>query len=106
MDAMNEHTCPSVTISSWRDFLAVTTPYMETGIKFAYRGAADSAWDLKPSLLRLAPGATAERLLQLEQEAVDGFVAQAHLYLGAEHLPQQHEPVLYWWSLMQHYSAP
>src|SRR2546427_10987900 len=68
IEQLNEHNCPTETIRSWRDLMAVTSRYMDTGIRYAYRGEADQSWDLVPSLLRLAPDATADRLLRLERD--------------------------------------
>jgi len=102
---LDEQNCPSKTIGSWDELMALTSAYMATGIRYAYRGHADSSWDLKPSLLRLVPGADAERLLRLERETTEEFAAQAHLYLSAEHLPHD-LPGVSWWPLMQHYGAP
>jgi hypothetical protein len=104
---LDDKNCPSRTIGSWKELMNLADDYMATGIHYAYRGHADASWDLTPSLLRLAPGASAEHLLRLEREATEEFAAQAHLYLGAEHLPQRDElPMVSWWPLMQHFGAP
>src|SRR2546427_7040653 len=107
IEQLNEHNCPTETIRSWRDLMAVTSRYMDTGIRYAYRGEADQSWDLVPSLLRLAADATADRLLRLERDAYEEFATQAHLHISDEHLPRAHEPkIVSWWPLMQHHGAP
>src|SRR4051812_132286 len=104
---LDEANCPKQDVGSWEELMALVNAYMATGIRYAYRGQADHTWGLEPSLLRTAPQADIERLLRLETEATEEFAAQAHLYLGAEHLPQPGELLpASWWPLMQHYGAP
>src|SRR4051812_19627182 len=105
---LTEQSCPHRTIRSWLDFVAITATYGETGIQFAFRGEADHRWRLTPTLLRQAPYTESRQLLIAEKEAMRAFVTQAHLHLGAEHLPQKGEPEFEfeWWALMQHYGAP
>jgi hypothetical protein len=81
---------------------------MRTGLQFAFRGEANRQWRLTPSLLRRAPYTDSGKLLVAEQEAMRAFMAQAHLHLAAEHLPQKDESEfeLEWWALMQHFGAP
>src|SRR2546422_10729037 len=88
IEQLNEHNCPTETIRSWRDLMALPSRYMDTGIRYAYRGEADQSWDLVPSLLRLAPHATADRLLCLERAAYEEVATPAHLHINHEHFPR------------------
>ena len=76
-------------------------------MKHLYRGQSDEDWQLDDSLSRLVEPAlaTRDRLINLEQIAWREFRGQAHLYmpLGGE---PNHESLLDWWSLMQHFGCP
>ena len=86
--------------------MQLITAYLEAGLPYAYRGHADCAWDLRPSLLRIAPSAEATHLLELGKALVTEFKSQAHLALDSRELPQLGEPAAAWWALMQHHGAP
>src|ERR1700687_5650335 len=97
---------PTLIIKSWQHFMDATAAYFDTGLPFAYRGHADTGWDLKPSLLRLSPSADVAHLLGLEKALAAEFKAQAHLALHFEELPKAGEPDAAWVALMQHHGAP
>lgn len=79
---------PAVQFDSWRSFSSQVINHVESGSRFVYRGQADSAWDLSPSLLRVVvEGAPVRQILDLEKHCLAEFMAQAHLYIGSEHLP-------------------
>jgi len=102
----DEQLVPTVVIESWQHFMQLITAYLEAGLPYAYRGHADCAWDLRPSLLRIAPSAEATHLLELGKALVTEFKSQAHLALDSRELPQLGEPAAAWWALMQHHGAP
>lgn len=98
---------PGVVMAGWQQFVSHASEYIRSGGAFAYRGQADAAWELQPTLLRHSlAGATPEEILELERQLFDEFRAQAHLHLGPEHLPARTESPISWWALMQHYGAP
>ncbi len=106
--SLTEENCPYRTFGSWLEFVAASSVLAETGIQFAFRGEADHKWRLTPTLLRRAPYKASRDLLVAEREAMRAFMAQAHLHLSSEHLPEKGEPEfeLEWWALMQHFGAP
>lgn len=100
------------TIQNWAEFdrLISSKNYR----KWIYRGHSNSEWELESSLHRAFKEAQSihklnngngKTLNRLDHEKVmlDRFKCNAHLYL--DHLPQ-HDDLLSWLSLMQHYGAP
>lgn len=102
---------PTSEISEWDKFVRMVsllgrkvfpTPYV-------FRGQANSAWSLKPSLLRLLPSSTQPaRAIEIEWGMLEDFKSQAHLHVPAGLLPPslRMSAPAEWWALMQHYGAP
>lgn len=96
---------------SWRSFereISKTTAPDPVRPAYLFRGQSAKEWPLQSSLqrvLRLYPGITAEKALQLESELLERFQSQAHLHLRGEFLPMGEDP-LQWWQVMQHYGSP
>jgi hypothetical protein len=70
-----------------------------------FRGQADANWTLESKLYRLTKNLGLEDALHREYESFHYFKERAHLFLKAEHLPNNDDwPE--WLSLMQHFSVP
>jgi hypothetical protein len=98
-------------ITGWADFQAqildkhlAVTPALKGS--YVYRGQADAAWGLEPSLTRLCRslGLDRPKTIEVENAILRRFQARAHLYLPGHLIPEV--GVLDWWTLMQHYRAP
>jgi hypothetical protein len=103
--SIDENATTSV-VESWRQLTDLASQYLETGLPFAFRGQADRSWNLSPSLMRVACSTDPAELLEIEQESILEFKAQAHLVLDPAEIPQPGEPEVSWWALMRHHGAP
>lgn len=74
---------------------------------FWFRGQSASDWDLEPSLMRALGDASlsTEEVAALEDEALQTFRSQAHLFVSPVLLDKVHTKPC-WWALMQHHGAP
>lgn len=103
---------PLLGIQSWRSFVsevAQFTGLSEIDPAYLFRGQADAAWRLQPSLTRLLPiPAVAARACAMEEECFAAFGAQFHLMCsGTErHLYEPDTELLDWWPEIQHYGSP
>lgn len=100
---------PEKRISGWDEFRSiadqVSTVATPMTIGWLFRGQADTAWSLMPSLGRLLRSETPARAIELETMGVAEFQSQAHLFLSPGLLSRTTD-MTGWWSLMQHHRAP
>lgn len=68
---------------------------------FAFRGQADSSWELQSTLERMVPHSTKRRLF--EERSLEQFKSKFNLYSKDMDMP---EKKLSWLSLMQHHGVP
>jgi len=102
--------------SSWTEFQEQTSKLLQLPFAaseaYYFRGQANSAWRLEPSLNRLfPPEVTIEAALGIEDSGLQRFKEQAHLHLPGSLIPgARTEPgdqfIANWWALMQHHHAP
>lgn len=84
----------------------VTSAGPVTHTTFYFRGQADSAWGLRPSLARLLPASVSRTQGgDIELLASSEFRRQVHLHVDLRELPQSATSED-WWALMQHHYAP
>ncbi len=73
---------------------------------YLFRGHADAAWPLLPSLNRvLGTAIEVQEALEVEAQLLRLFQSQAHLVMAGQPLPADND-LLNWWMVMQHYGAP
>jgi hypothetical protein len=102
---------PSVALSSWGEFLELSSPFGDVGlpteVPYLFRGQPDAENSLRPSFTRPVRRAklTSKEALDLELQALREFARQAHLHLPQAILRETRGHMA-WWSLMQHYQAP
>lgn len=70
-----------------------------------FRGQADTAWSLKPALLRHVENIPNERALELEYHSIMLFKQEARIHLKPQLIPKE-DDWGDWLCLMQQYSAP
>src|SRR5689334_4278755 len=101
---------PCQTIDGWTRFhhlvanlLSLGTPFE---IPYIFRGQANTAWPLVPSLVRaLGDGTRPATALWIEDLLRQEFMSQAHLHIPPgvfTHTLADAD----WWQLMQHHGAP
>ncbi len=97
-------------ITSWQQFVQIANA-LDVGapelLSYAFRGQADSRWDLTPAFTRKCCefGLSEDEALRIEKLALAEFRSQAHLHLSANVLSTTTDTIS-WWSLMQHHGAP
>lgn len=99
-----------ISLDSWEGLarLAGTLDAGDTDFgAYAFRGQADAAWDLEPTLVRIFRHVetTEERALDIEKRALRQFQAQADLYIDTN-TKLNTTDVVSWWTLMRHHGAP
>lgn len=99
-----------IRLENWRQFLLIAD-HLDVGSAlgqaYAFRGHSNSAWSLRPSLLRLLlrSAATVEQALEVEEHALAEFRSQAHHHVPANVFSTTRDTVS-WWTLMQDHGAP
>jgi len=96
-------------IEDWSDFTSVAADMSQGGPEgpMIFRGQSDESFSLRPSLTRVLKekNIAQEQGLYMESKALASFKRVAHLaadFCGG----LNHEDVLLWWEIMQHYNAP
>src|ERR1700722_1818029 len=73
----------AIEIRTWDEFQEHLRSYRgDHRYKWCFRGQANSAWPLAPSLERLLPNWRRESLRDVERVLLDRFKRQAHHYLS------------------------
>ena len=101
---------PSITVVDWSSFQSGVVD--KIGIaptllrSYIYRGQADSAWTLRPSLARqfVEANISAKDALSIELRALSRFREKASEFVGV--LAESSMGTIDWWTLMQHHGAP
>ncbi len=99
-------------VAEWQEFLQqphVQLAQCQPSPHVVFRGQPRADYGLSPSLVRAASASgsqlTTEQVLGLEEECLEEFKSQAHVYL-APALLQAIPTVVHWWMHMQHFGAP
>lgn len=97
-------------IGGWEEFVQVLRMCpvaLPPGMRYIFRGQANAAWDLDPSLLRhcLSHDLTPLEAIEVESVAMADFQVQAHVFIP-EALALAKDDTFHLWQLMQHYGAP
>src|ERR1700682_1941229 len=71
--------------------------------RWIFRGHANAAWNLEPSIIRLRGGIPNGLRIEAEEYIRQAFKRRAHHYL--QYLPGEREE-LEWMALMRHHGAP
>jgi len=111
MKPQNAQPWEEVNIVDWRHFISITQRVFEAyrDSEFMFRGQSQSAWGLRPALMRhLFDHETEAEAIAIEKQALHEFKQQAHLYseIPPQVLANRHLWAPAWWALMQHYNAP
>ena len=98
-------------IPTWQSFLDTVDPMVPTTanqLSYIFRGQSVAEWNLSCSLLRALHATTHIHAIAAEQYSLQQFRSNALRFAPQEdippHLPAQ--PIMEWWSLMQHYGVP
>lgn len=99
-----------IQIKSWSHFVSIAEKCDvsdDVRPRYAFRGQADSKWELQPSLLRILSerGFSEEKAIEIEGRALAEFKSQVHLHISANTFSNTKDTVSFW-SLMQHHGAP
>jgi hypothetical protein len=100
-----------IAVNTLDDFLKLsgswTPPHLPRDVPYIFRGQANDAWPLQPSLVRALnrTGVNEDRALELEDLAMQHFRAEAHLHIAPNTFATTTD-TLSWWTLMQHHGAP
>jgi hypothetical protein len=98
---------PINSLQEFHEIVAAIGAHWPNTDRCLFRGQAQSAWTLLPTLARETAGGKFgwQEIIRLELELMRNFRQEAHRTLPQAVLPRR-DYILDWWPLMQHYGAP